>query len=256
MGFNVTALAQKARTQTLIVDSDLDMGQYDVIATDVKGDTAEFDEFVGGVGNFTNGLFSGGLDVSGILHAESTMQIDDDLVIDGSINNVNITAEGAITTAKSITATGGFKGNLTGNVTGSISGGTVAGSTGTFSGTINANGGIKGKSYTVTQGSTTISMQTKSPYGGGCSLVLLSSPYDTYTGSLTVTASAGVTCNLNVAAYNTFTGYSVYVHGNESSNSTATISFANANNVVASVTINADSWNTTGTIKYNNIILS
>ena len=60
MGFNVTALAQKARTQTLIVDSDLDMGQYDVIATDVKGDTAEFSEFVGGVGNFEKLEFQNG----------------------------------------------------------------------------------------------------------------------------------------------------------------------------------------------------
>ena len=132
MGFNVTALAQKARTQTIIVDSDLDMGQYDVIATDVKGDTAEFSEFVGGVGNFESGLISGGLDVGDILHAESSMQIDGDLVVEGAINNVNITNEGAINTAKSITATGGFKGN----VTGSISGGTVAGSTGTFSGAV------------------------------------------------------------------------------------------------------------------------
>ena len=59
MGFNVTALAQKARTKTIIVDSDLDMGQYDVIATDVKGDTAEFSEFVGGVGNFADITFQG-----------------------------------------------------------------------------------------------------------------------------------------------------------------------------------------------------
>ena len=59
MGFNVTALAQKARTKTIIVDSDLDMGQYDVIATDVKGDTAEFSEFVGGVGNFAGVIFQG-----------------------------------------------------------------------------------------------------------------------------------------------------------------------------------------------------
>ena len=141
MGFNVTALAQKARTQTLIVDSDLDMGQYDVIATDVKGDTAEFSEFVGGVGNFESGLISGGLDVGDILHAESSMQIDGDLVVEGAINNVNITNEGAISTAKSVTATGGFKGNVTGNVTGSISGGTVAGSTGTFSGVVTGSTG-------------------------------------------------------------------------------------------------------------------
>ena len=152
MGFNVVALAQKARTQTLIVDSDLNMGNYDLIATDVKGDTAEFSEFVGGVGNFESGLISGGLDVGDILHAESSMQIDGDLVVEGAINNVNITNEGAISTAKSVTATGGFKGNLqgnvtgnvtgaltgnvNGNVTGSISGGTVAGSTGTFSGAV------------------------------------------------------------------------------------------------------------------------
>ena len=65
MGFNVTALAQKARTATLIADSDLNLGNYDLIATDVKGDTAEFSEFVGGVGNFESGLISGGLDVGG-----------------------------------------------------------------------------------------------------------------------------------------------------------------------------------------------
>ena len=102
MGFNVTALAQKARTQTLIVDSDLDMGQYDVIATDVKGDTAEFSEFVGGVGNFTSGLFSGGVDVSGILHAESNTQVDGNIILEGSINNVNIADDGEITTTKGV----------------------------------------------------------------------------------------------------------------------------------------------------------
>lgn len=102
MGINVTALAQKARTQTLIVDSDLDMGQYDVIATDVKGGTAEFSEFVGGVGNFESGLISGGLDVSGILHAEGNTQVDGNLLLEGSINNVNITDDGEITTTKGV----------------------------------------------------------------------------------------------------------------------------------------------------------
>ena len=102
MGFNVTALAQKARTQTIIVDSDLDMGQYDVIATDVKGDTAEFSEFVGGVGNFTSGLFSGGVDVSGILHAEGNTQVDGNIILEGSINNVNIADDGEITTTKGV----------------------------------------------------------------------------------------------------------------------------------------------------------
>ena len=96
MGFNVVALAQKPRTRTLIVDSDLNMGNYDLIATDVKGDTAEFTEFVGGVGNFTSGLFSGGVDVSGILHAEGNTQVDGNLLLEGSINNVNIDDNGNI----------------------------------------------------------------------------------------------------------------------------------------------------------------
>ena len=139
MGFNVTALAQKARTKTIIVDSDLDMGQYDVIATDVKGDTAEFSEFVGGVGNFTSGLFSGGVDVSGILHAEGNTQVDGNIILEGSINNVNIADDGEITTTKgvngadfngaTITATkfNGATIDSTGNVTGAK---------GTFSGAV------------------------------------------------------------------------------------------------------------------------
>lgn len=111
MGFNVTALAQKARTKTLIVDSDLNMEQYDVIATDVKGDTAEFSEFVGGVGNFESGLVSGGFDVSGILHAESNLQVDGGISLEGSINNVNITPEGEIITAQNVNASE-FVGNM------------------------------------------------------------------------------------------------------------------------------------------------
>lgn len=98
MGFSITALAQKARTQTLIVDSDLNMGQYDITATDVKGDTAEFDEFVGGVGNFSSGIVSGKFDVGGILHAESNLQVDGGISLEGSLNNVNITQNGDITT--------------------------------------------------------------------------------------------------------------------------------------------------------------
>ena len=102
MGFSVTTLAQKARTATLIADSDLNLGNYDLIATDVKGDTAEFSEFVGGVGNFTSGIISGGLDVSGIMHAESTLQADGNIILEGSINNVNIADDGEITTTKGV----------------------------------------------------------------------------------------------------------------------------------------------------------
>lgn len=178
MGFTVTPLAQKARTQTLIVDSDLNLENYDLITTDAKGDTAEFDEFVGGVGNFTSGLISGGLDVSGIIHAENNMQVDGNLTLDGSLNNVNFGTNGAITTAGKVTATGGFEGNLagnvngtltgsvngnvTGNVTGSISGGTVAGSTGTFSGAVSGTKFNRSTNYTVA-GSTPANSANRGP---------------------------------------------------------------------------------------------
>lgn len=109
MGFSITPLAQKARTQTLIIDSDLDMGQYDVVATDVKGDTAEFSEFVGGVGNFTTTLTRG------------NAQVDGNIILEGSINNVNINDDGIITTSKSVTALNGFNGNLIGNATSATS---------------------------------------------------------------------------------------------------------------------------------------
>ena len=118
MVFTVTPLAQKARTKTLIADSDLNLGNYDLIATDVRGDTAEFGE----------------------LHVE------------GSINNVNITDNGEITTAQGVNgadfngakitstkfngATIDTSGNVTG-VKGTFSG-AVTGATGTFSGKVSA----------------------------------------------------------------------------------------------------------------------
>lgn len=77
MGFSVTPLAQKARTQTLIVDSDLNLGNYDLITTDAKGDTAEFSEFVGGVGNFESGLVSGELNVEGSVRTDMFKYIGD-----------------------------------------------------------------------------------------------------------------------------------------------------------------------------------
>lgn len=139
MGFSITALAQKARTQTLIVDSDLDMGQYDVIATDVKGDTAEFSEFVGGVGNFTSGLFSSGVDVSGILHAESTLQVDGNVILEGSINNVNIADNGEITTAQGVNGADFNGAKITStkfNGATIDASGNVTGAKGTFSGAV------------------------------------------------------------------------------------------------------------------------
>lgn len=108
MGFNVTPLAQKARTKTLIADSDLNLGIYDLIATDVKGDTAEFDEFVGGVGNFSNVLGSGNLDIEGtgnikgLTTFQNAVQVNGSLHVEGSINNVNIADNGEITTSQGV----------------------------------------------------------------------------------------------------------------------------------------------------------
>lgn len=108
MGFTVVPLAQKARTQTLIADSDLNLGNYDLIATDVKGDTAEFTEFVGGVGNFSNVLGSGNLDIEGtgnikgLTTFQNAVQVNGALHVEGSINNVNIADNGEITTAQGV----------------------------------------------------------------------------------------------------------------------------------------------------------
>lgn len=127
-GFSIVPLAQKARTKTLIADSDLNLGNYDLIATDVKGDTAEFTEFVGGVGNFSNVLGSGNLDIEGTASIKGNTQIDGNIVLEGAINNVNITSDGNINSVGTITSTGvinangGVKGNLTGNVTGDVTG--------------------------------------------------------------------------------------------------------------------------------------
>lgn len=89
-GFSIVPLAQKARTKTLIADSDLNLGNYDLIATDVKGDTAEFSEFVGGVGNFDSALIRG------------NTQVDGNIVLEGAINNVNIDDNGEITTSHGV----------------------------------------------------------------------------------------------------------------------------------------------------------
>lgn len=108
MGFNVIPLAQKARTKTLIADSDLNLGNYDLIATDVRGDTAEFSEFVGGVGNFSNVLGSGNLDIEGtgnikgLTTFQNAVQVNGALHVEGSINNVNIADNGEITTAQGV----------------------------------------------------------------------------------------------------------------------------------------------------------
>lgn len=242
MGFNVTALAQKARTQTLIVDSDLDMGQYDVIATDVKGDTAEFSEFVGGVGNFTSITASdtvlidgnteiegdcnvdGSMDILGAVHVEDNVQIDGNLLLEGSLNNVNFGTNGAITTAGKVTASGGFAGNLSGNV----SGGTVSGTTGTFSGAVTgANfNGVKIKStgaYTVTPTNTFIQIPYASWDVGFVSVLPFSNV--PYTGSLTVKNTSS---GYGYFQYITSADSTVKTVGADAG-ATATLSFTNVN---------------------------
>lgn len=232
MGFNVTALAQKARTQTLIADSDLDMGQYDIIATDVKGDTAEFSEFVGGVGNFTSGLFSGGVDVSGILHAEGNTQVDGNIILEGSINNVNIADDGEITTTKGVNGAD-FNGAVITSTKfngATIDGsGNVTGAKGTFSGAVN------------------------------CALLNETKTSITVTATTTVAGYAGVRYNANESAFITLlqpkasTTYSGNINFNNSSSSALKVYYynglSNAYNG-QTVTINA---NSTGTLSFSNI---
>ena len=180
MGFTVVPLAQKARTKTLIADSDLNLGNYDLIATDVRGDTAEFYEFVGGVGNFSNVLGSGNLNIEGtgnikgLTTFQNAVQVNGSLHVEGSINNVNIADNGEITTAQgvngadfngaSITSTTFNGATISANkFNGAIidTSGNVTGAKGTFSGAVTGasfNGNLSGK--------LTISSYTTSATGG------------------------------------------------------------------------------------------
>ena len=54
MGMNFSPMYQPVSTKTIKADGDLNINPYDLLATDVKCDTVEADEFVGGVGNFQN----------------------------------------------------------------------------------------------------------------------------------------------------------------------------------------------------------
>lgn len=54
MGMNFSPMYQPVSTKTIKADGDLNVNPYDLLATDVKCDTVEADEFVGGVGNFTS----------------------------------------------------------------------------------------------------------------------------------------------------------------------------------------------------------
>lgn len=54
MGMSFSPMYQPITSSNLTVDGDLNLGQYDILATDGKYDTVEADEFVGGVGNFSS----------------------------------------------------------------------------------------------------------------------------------------------------------------------------------------------------------
>lgn len=114
MGMSFSPMYQPVTTRTIKADGDMNISPYDLLCTDVHTDTVEATEFVGGVGNFTSGLYSGGVDVSGILHAENTLQVDGNLMLEGALNNVNFGTSGDIVTAGNITASDGFSGNLKG----------------------------------------------------------------------------------------------------------------------------------------------
>lgn len=54
MGMYFSPMYQPVSTKTIKADGDLNINPYDLLATDVKCDTVEASEFVGGVGNFSS----------------------------------------------------------------------------------------------------------------------------------------------------------------------------------------------------------
>ena len=56
MGMNFSPMYQPVSTKTIKADGDLNINPYDLLATDVKCDTVEASEFVGGVGNFSSNI--------------------------------------------------------------------------------------------------------------------------------------------------------------------------------------------------------
>lgn len=62
MGMQFSPMYQPVTTKTIKADGDLNVNPYDLLATDVKCDTVEADEFVGGVGNFSSLVLENGID--------------------------------------------------------------------------------------------------------------------------------------------------------------------------------------------------
>ena len=180
MGMSYTGFGAPVTTKNLQANADLNLGNYDLIATDVKGDTAEFDEFVGGVGNFSNVLSSGNLDIEGtgnikgLTTFQNAVQVNGALHVEGSINNVNIADNGEITTAQGVNGA-------------DFNGATITATK--FNGaTIDASGNITGatltRSTSVNVSSATPSNSTQSLEGLTC--LLPYAPSITYTGSVKV----------------------------------------------------------------------
>lgn len=61
MGMQFNPMYQPVSTKTIKADGDLNINPYDLLATDVKCDTVEATEFVGGVGNFSSLVVSSNL---------------------------------------------------------------------------------------------------------------------------------------------------------------------------------------------------
>ena len=248
MGMSYTGFGAPVTTKNLQANADLDLGGYDLIATDVKGDTAEFGEFIGGVGNFTNVLGSGNLDIKGtgnikgLTTFQNAVQVNGALHVEGSINNVNIADNGEITTAQgvngadfngaSITSTkfngaiisatkfNGATIDTSGNVTG-VKGtfsGAVTGTTGTFSNEIKGTKFTRTTAVNVTSGTPT----TSSPSIQSVTCILPFAPSTSYTGSIKVYNGSTATRELDYyTSFNTVKTITI------AATSTTTISFTN-----------------------------
>lgn len=109
---------------------------------------------------------------------------------------------------------------------------------------------LGGRHYTVTQGSTVISFSNVNIYGGQMSFTLLYSLHDTYSGTI----SASATGAGNNAKYVRVYGYNLYTGGYVQSSGTLT--FSNVNVIMVTASRNADSTSNTNGITFNNLILT
>lgn len=205
MGMSYTGFGAPVTTKNLKANADLDLGNYDLLATDVKGDTAEFDEFIGGVGNFTNVLGSGNLDiegtgnVKGLTTFQNGVQVNGALNVGGSINNVNIAANGEITTSQGVNGADFNGAKITStkfNGATIDTSGNVTGAKGTFS------GAVTGASFNGVPMKTVVNVapssnwfklatpDTSTALDGICVNILPQRAGVLYTGSITVKGSA------------------------------------------------------------------